>query len=114
MALLNSIGLLPIEAVLAALINNQSSKASLKLIQVADTENNYFEDKGLSLTKEEILRSLITTDSDGDFAIRYANISTTGSTKFNKSERSTDQILRHLIGKSDNGLPFIRLTFETL
>ena len=114
MGLLNSIALLPLEAVLAALINFQSSKASLKFIQVADTANNYFEDKGLSLTPEEIFRSLITVDGDGDFAIRYASISTSGSTKFTKSERSTDQLLRHLIGKSADGLPFIRMTFETL
>ena len=112
--MINAIGYLPKEAIIAALINFQGSKAKLKFMEVADTSDNYFEDKGLHMSSEDIFRSLIGVDDDGDFAIRYASISATGSTKFPTAELSEDQLLRSLIGKDTDGLPYLRMVFQEL
>lgn len=114
MSALNAIAYLPLSAVFAALTNTQDSKGKVKFMQVADTDDDYFEDKGRHMSMEEILRALVDVDDDGDFAIRYANVSTTGSTKFPTAELDEIQIARSWIGKDADGLPYLRLTFQTL
>lgn len=110
----NAVGYLPLSALMAAITNYESSKASIKFMEVEDTANNYFEGTGKVMSLEEIFRNLIDVDDNDDLAIRYAAVSVSGSTKFNKSELSEDQIARHWIGKSADGKPFLRLVFQTL
>lgn len=112
----NAIGYLPLSAILAALTNFEGSKGKLKFMEVTpqSPEVDYFEDKGLHLSQEEIFRSLIDMDDAGDFAIRYANISVTGSTKFPTAELSEIQIARSWIGKDADGLPYLRMVFQEL
>ena len=111
---INAIGYLPMTAVLAALTNYESKKGKVKFLEVADTANDYFEDKGLHMTLEDILRALIDLDDADDFAIRYASVDVTGSTKLTSSETSEIQIARSWIGKSDDGKPFLRAVFQRL
>lgn len=112
----NAIGYLPLSAILAALTNFESSKGKLKFMEVApqSPEVDYFEDNGLHQSEEEIFRSLIDVDDAGDFAIRYAPITVTGSTKFPTSEVSDIQIVRSWIGKDADGLPYLRVVLQTL
>lgn len=116
MPAINSVGYLPFSAILAALTNFQDSKGKVKFLEVEPQtpEVDYFEDKGLHLSEEEIIRSLIDVDDDGDFAIRYANISVTGSTKFPTAELSEIQIVRSWVGKAADGRPYLRMVFQEL
>lgn len=111
---INATGYLPRVALLASLTNFESNKGKLKMLEVANTANDYFENKGRVMSWEEIMRALIDVDDDGDFAIRYATVSVTGSTKMTSSELTEDQVLRSWIGKSADGKPFLRLVFQTL
>lgn len=112
----NAVGFLPIAALFAALTNFESSKGKVKFMEVEpqSPEVDYFEDKGLHMDLEQIFRTLIDVDDDGDFAIRYANISVTGSTKFPTAELSDIQIARSWIGKDADGLPYLRMVFQPL
>lgn len=114
MSAIKAIGILPLSAILASLTNFESSKGKLKFMEVEDTGENYFEDAGITQSNEEIAKNLVDIDDDGDFAIRYASISVTGSTKLTTSELDENQVVRSWIGKSADGKPYLRAVFQTL
>lgn len=108
------LGHLPMLAVLASLIYSSGGKNSIKMIEVADTANNYFETAGKDLTPEQIFRALIDVDADGDFAIRYASVTNSGSHPLTVSAISESQLVRLPIGKTATGKPFLRLAIQSL
>lgn len=111
---IQNVPLLPVEALLAALINYQNNRGKLKLLEVEDTTDNYFEDAGLHQTNEELFRMLVDVDDDGDFALRVGFHTVTGSTKFAHSEASPDLMVRSLIGKAADGKPYLRLVLQAV
>lgn len=110
---LKGMGHLPLTALIAALINNKDGIGSIKLMEVEATTENYFEDKGIDLTQEDILRLLVDIDDQGDFAIRYGVHTDTGSTKLGSSELGMEQLQRKIIGKTADGKAYLRLVFQT-
>src|SRR5690349_10840393 len=100
-------------ALLAELINNQDGLPRLKFIEVATTDDFYFEQTGNQISAEDILRTLIEIDGSGDYAIRIGRHTVTGSTKFNKSELSEIQLTRSVIGKTSDGKPYLRTTISS-
>lgn len=114
MADLKATGHLPIAALFGALTNFQDGLAKLKLMQVATTENNYFTMPEKVLTDEELFRSLIGVDNEGDFAIRIGVHSVTGSTKLTKAELTENQLIHQSIGVSTDGKPYVRVVLQTL
>ena len=111
---IKEIGHLPLEALIGAIINNYSSLPKIKLVQVATTSNHYYDDEASAPGAEEMLRSLLELDGDSDPAIRIGIHSTSGSTKLNKGELSTEQLLRSVIGKTSDGKPYLRVALDTL
>lgn len=106
------IGGLPIVALVASLINTQDALPKLKCIEVDTTNDFYFANNARVDNAEQIFRSLIEIDSEGDFALRIGYHTTTGSTKQNKAELTILQHLRSVIGKTADGKPYLRLTVE--
>lgn len=113
-SIINQLGHLPIAAVVAALTNNQDSLPKLKVLEVATTNDFYFEVAPNDLDPEVIFKSLIELDGEGDPAIRMGFHTTTGSTKLEVSELDEKQLLRKLIGKTSEGKPYLRVTLEEL
>ncbi len=110
----NTLGHLPVNALVAALINNQTSLPKIKLIEVATTSNPYFEETPHDIDAETILKTLVELDDEGDPAIRIGFHTTTGSTKLAVSELSEIQLLRMCIGKTSDGKPYLRATIQSL
>lgn len=114
MAIEKELGNLPLAAVLACLINNQDDLPKLKFLEVETTEDFYFEEVGIILEAEDLLKVLIELDGDGDPAIRIGFHSTTGSTKLSISELDKNQLMRLVIGKTSDGKPYLRAALESL
>ncbi len=112
--MLTATGYLPIEALLGTLTNFQDGRAKLKFMQVATTNNNYFTMPEKVLTNEELFRSLIGVDDDGDFAFRVGVHTVTGSTKLTKAELTETQLLHNCIGVSTDGKPYLRIVLQTI
>lgn len=107
------IGHLSIVQLLAALMNNEDSLPKVKLIEVEPTSDFFFEQSGIDINFTSILKTLIEEDDAGDFAIRIGRHTTSGSTKFTKSELSEPQLLRGLIGKTEDGKAYLRMTVSS-
>jgi hypothetical protein len=105
---------LPAVAIMAALVSFGSNLGKLKLLEVEDTNDKFFETEGIVLSKEELLRSLIDIDDLGDFALRVAFVTVGVSVKLTTSELTEDQVLRTMIGKGTDGKPYLRLTLQAL
>ena len=112
--IINQLGHLGAASVLAALTNNQASLPKLKLLEVATTDDFYFENHPNDLDADVIFKTLIELDGDGDPAIRVGIHTTSGTTKLSVSELSFPQLLRKLIGKTADGKPYLRVTLEEL